>query len=126
MVCAVTVTIEEAAASWRRREAERRERSAERAKILRSRLPAARRLLMERYQATRVILFGSLARGDLTERSDVDLAVEGLRHDGYFTAIADLTGLLDSPVDLVEIERATPSLLARLDLEGVVLGDSPP
>ena len=115
----VTVSIEEAAASWRRRDAERRARAGERAGALRSRLPAARRLLMERYQARRVILFGSLARGDLTERSDVDLAVEGLRTDAYFTALADLTGLFDSPVDLVEIERATPSLLARLQYEGV-------
>ena len=67
------------------------------------------------------MLFGSFARGDTTERSDVDLAVEGLDHMGYFPAIAGLVGLLECPVDLVELETASPSLLARIELEGIEL-----
>jgi predicted nucleotidyltransferase len=115
------VTIDEMAERWRRLEAERKARTDARTRAIADRLPAARQLLMERYGARRVVLFGSFARGNTTERSDVDLAVEGLDPAGYFTAIADLTGLLDTPVDLVEIERAPPSLLARLALEGVEL-----
>ncbi len=115
------VTIEEMAARWRQRQAERQARGAVRANALRTLLPAAKRLLVERHGAQRVVLFGSLARGDTTERSDVDLAVEGLQATTYFAAIADLTGLFDTPVDLVEIERAPASLLARLELEGVEL-----
>ncbi|MBK8100908.1 MAG: nucleotidyltransferase domain-containing protein [Planctomycetes bacterium] len=115
----VTVSIEEAAAHWRRREADALARATARAKVLRGRLPAARSLLVERFGARRVVLFGSLARGDVTERSDVDLAVLGLRSEDYFKALAELGGLFESPVDLVEIERASSSLLARLQLEGV-------
>ncbi len=115
------VTIDEMAASWRQRQAARKVRSDARAQAIRDRLPAAKRLLMDRFGARRVVLFGSFARGDTTERSDVDFAVEGLEHLGYFPAIAALTGLLDSPVDLVELERAGSSLLARIELEGVEL-----
>jgi predicted nucleotidyltransferase len=117
----MAVTIEEMAAHWRRREAERKARADARSAGIRARLAAAKQLLVDRYGARRVVLFGSFARGDTTERSDVDLAVAGLDPAGYFTAIADLTGLLDTPVDLVELERAPPSLLARIELEGVDL-----
>lgn len=117
----MTVTIEEMAARWRRLAAERKVRGQARAEALRALLPAAKELLQNRHGARRVVLFGSLARGDTTERSDVDLAVEGLEPSSFFRAIADLTGLFDSPVDLVEIEHAPASLLARLELEGVQL-----
>ena len=114
----MSVTIAEMAARLRQVAAERKARANARAATLREHLPAAKRLLVDRHGARRVVLFGSLARGDVTERSDVDLAVEGMQPAAYFTALADLTGLFDSPVDLVEIERASASMLARLQLEG--------
>jgi len=112
------VTIDEMAAAWRRRRAEQKARCDARAEAVRARLPAAKQLLKERFGARRVVLFGSLARGDTDEHSDVDLAVEGLAHLDYFHALAELAGLLDSPVDLVELESAGPSLLARIRHEG--------
>ncbi len=117
----MAVTLDETVAFLKRREAESRARADTRARSLRERLPAARQLLTERYGARRVILFGSLARDTTTERSDVDLAVEGLRPLAYFTAVADLTGLFDAPVDLVELETASASMRARLDFEGIEL-----
>ena len=117
----MAVTIDEMAAHLRGLRAKSQARADARALQIRSRLPAAKRLLQERHHARRVVLFGSFARGETTERSDVDLAVEGLDPAGYFTAIADLMGLLDAPVDLVEIERAPASLLARLATEGIDL-----
>ena len=114
----MAVSIEEAAAHFRRRKEERRARAEARARELALRLPEAKRLLVERFGARRVILFGSLARGALEEWSDVDLAVEGIAPEDYFTAIAELVGLFERPVDLVEIEHAQESLLARLRLEG--------
>lgn len=113
--------LDEMVASWRRRQAQRSLRDEDRAVRLRHLLPAAKRILCEGHGARRVILFGSLARGDVTERSDVDLAVEGLRSAEYFTAIADLQGLFDSPVDLVEVETASSSLRQRLAFEGIEL-----
>ena len=109
------------AEAWRRRAARRQARSDARAEGIRARLPAAKRLLMEQFGARRVMLFGSFARGGTSERSDVDLAVEGLSHLDYFHALAELCGLLDCPVDLVELEHAGPSLAARIRSEGLEL-----
>lgn len=117
----MTVTIEQTVAWLQRRRRERDARAMARAGRIRAQLPAAKTLLQQRYGADRVVLFGSFARGDVSEHSDVDLAVEGLDGAGCFTAIADSTGLLDTPVDLIEIERASESLRARIAHEGIEL-----
>ena len=79
-------------------------------------LRAAATTLKERFGASRVIVFGSLARGGWrTSVSDVDLAVEGLKGD-YWEAwgvVEDAVG--DRRVDLVELEAASPSLRAAID-----------
>lgn len=79
-------------------------------------------VLRDRYGARRVLLTGSLARGDFHSGSDIDLAVEGVRPDDFFRAGAALTddagGLA---VDLVPIESASAEYLARLEREGIVL-----
>ncbi len=78
--------------------------------------------LKARFGATRVLLFGSLARGGWqTSGSDVDVAVEGLKGD-YWEAwgvVEDAVG--NRRVDLVEIEAASPSLRAVIEAEGVEL-----
>jgi len=58
------------------------------------------------------------SKRDHDEQSDVDLAVEGLPSAVYFHALADLMDLFAGPVDLVRIEEAMPSLLARIQEEG--------
>ncbi len=60
----------------------------------------------------RTWLFGSLARGDATDTSDVDLAVEGLPSGAYFGALAELMHLFGVRVDLVRLEEAGESLRA--------------
>lgn len=92
--------------------------AAERARRLRSRLPAAVDCLRERYGAKAVILFGSLANGSCRTDSDVDLAVTGLSEARYFKALADLMGIFEGPVDLVRLEEAPPSLIERIHAEG--------
>ena len=106
------------ARSWRRREAERAERATRRAQAFFAALPDARCLLSERYGATCVILFGSLADGTYRDTSDVDLAVEGLPSSSYFAALTDLMTLFGGGVDLVRLEDASPSLKDRILAEG--------
>ena len=68
-------------------------------------------------------LFGSRARGDHRERSDVDLAVwglEGLAAGRLRLALEDLPTLLE--FDLVCVDADTdPALLERIKEEGVML-----
>lgn len=78
-------------------------------------------VLAQTYGATRVVLFGSLARGSAHERSDVDLAVWGLSHEQVSVALDEVTAILGAPVDLVCMESAPRSLALRVANDGVEL-----
>jgi uncharacterized protein len=62
-------------------------------------------LLVQKYGVRRIILFGSLARGRFDAESDIDLAVEGLAKEDYFTALAAASDLADRWVDLKPLEE---------------------
>ncbi len=100
-----------------------------RTRALESRADEARRIaaslarrLVEEWGAKRVILFGSLVREGFHERSDIDLAVEGL----------DAADLLDAAValdpdagpfeiDIVSLERQPEAFRERIEALGIVL-----
>jgi predicted nucleotidyltransferase len=103
-----------------RAEARRRRRD-ERARELRARSELAARRLADEFGATRVVLFGTVARGAVHERSDVDLAVWGLPPAREGAASAMAGEVLAAPVDLVCMEGAPESLRRRVEAEGVVL-----
>lgn len=72
--------------------------------------------------AIRVRLFGSLARGRAPGvHSDFDLAVEGLPPEVYLGSLGALLQLLPLPVDLVEMESASPELRERISREGLLV-----
>jgi predicted nucleotidyltransferase len=77
-------------------------------------------LLRERFGVRRVVLFGSAA-GDAPwhSRSDLDLAVEGLRPEDYIRALNACHELLPSSIalDLIPLESAWPELRARIEGE---------
>jgi predicted nucleotidyltransferase len=112
------VTAQDLARTLRTRSAQRRARAAARALRLRQLLLPAARLLVQRYHANHVLLFGSLADGTFSETSDVDLAVVGMPKGQYFDALADLMRLFGGPVDLVRIEEAPASLRECIEREG--------
>lgn len=79
----------------------------------------AARELVGKLGATRVWLFGSLARGDAGPGSDVDLMVEGLDERRYLEAIDLARGVLRTvEVDLLLAQWASSSLRDRVRLEG--------
>ncbi len=76
------------------------------------------------YGAAKVVLYGSRARGDNRQRSDIDLAVYGIEDRAqqalFAQAIEDLPTLLD--FDLVFVRRDTdPKLLQNIEKDGVSL-----
>jgi uncharacterized protein len=76
--------------------------------------------LRTRFGVRQVILFGSLARGDLFHaHSDVDLAVAGLDDRRYYRAVGQLQSLDPAiPVDLVRLEDAPDTLRKTIAQEG--------
>ncbi|MCL2079298.1 MAG: nucleotidyltransferase domain-containing protein [Oscillospiraceae bacterium] len=70
--------------------------------------------VVEKHPVERVILFGSYARGDASETSDVDLVVESggkMRNSKIFTLGGDLLAALPVRVDvydILEIKESSP------------------
>ena len=71
--------------------------------------------------AARVLLYGSLARGDFHQFSDIDLYVEGFT--GPYWRMLAKGGRLASPFDISVVcaEDARPSLKEAVSREGVEL-----
>ncbi len=90
---------------------------------VRSRLPAIVDELA-RLGAGRVVLFGSVARGEADDDSDLDLAVLGLPGSKFFEAMSKAWTAAGRPVDLVRLEDAPPTLRDRILAEGEVLRDA--
>ena len=92
---------------------------------VRAELPRVVTLLVEKFGARRVVLFGSLASGLFHHaQSDVDLAVEGLSFAALAAAEGEVQPILDRKVDLVPIEAASRDLLEELATRGEVLHGS--
>lgn len=91
-------------------------------------LPPAIETLVQRIarnpRVTRVILFGSRARGDNAPRADVDLAVDAPEGDSQDWADA-MAAVEDAPtllaIDLVWLPDAPQELRNEVELEGIVL-----
>ena len=84
----------------------------------------AARLLKEEFGATRVVLFGSLAREGgrfFDERSDIDLAVWGVAPEQFFHAWAAVEARSEISFDLVDGALALPALRTEIESEGVEL-----
>lgn len=58
--------------------------------------------------AREVYLFGSAARGEMRENSDIDLAVSGLPPERFYRAGAAAEDALGRSLDLVDLDEITP------------------
>jgi len=80
--------------------------------------------LAERYRAGDVRVFGSVARGDNTEKSDVDLLIKPRRGCSLFDLgglLEDLQELLGCRVDLVTEDGLKPRLREHVLKEAIPL-----
>lgn len=69
----------------------------------------------------KVILFGSRARGDFKERSDIDLAFRGGNSTNFILDVDELTSTL-LEYDIVDLDKPVrKELLESIKNEGVVL-----
>ncbi len=60
--------------------------------------------LAEKYGISQIILFGSAARGEVEPR-DIDIGVRGLAPELFFQFYGELMRLLDTPVDVVDLDQ---------------------
>ena len=79
-------------------------------------------MLRERFGATRVILFGSLARGRFRLDSDIDLAVTGIPTADFFRAYAEAMSLAgEFKLDLLDLADCPPSVQTAVLKQGIPL-----
>ena len=81
----------------------------------------------KKYGVSTVWLFGSYARGEATEKSDVDLLIEGSSIRTLFQLSAlrlELEDVLQKSVDLITIGHNDKDFLSRIRQDEVVLYDA--
>lgn len=80
-------------------------------------------ILRERYNVKRAFLIGSLVRGIIHKKSDIDLVVEGLAPDLYMKALTELWDVVPAGVDLnlIPFEDAYQSLREKAVEEGELM-----
>ena len=82
-------------------------------------------ILQKEYGIKRAFLFGSLLdKTRFTDRSDVDLAVEGLKKAAFFEAVGRLFQLGQFHIDLLPWEECKQSLKKEILLNGELIYES--
>lgn len=110
-------------AYWKQQQKQQKVRDREAADKARSLLPELIDILVNQFQANKIILFGSLAKGKFTQTSDIDLAVAGILPRDYFKAFADLNFLSEFEVDLKPLEELDSHFYQRVMETGQVIYD---
>jgi len=85
--------------------------------------------VVEKYPVEKVILFGSYARGDASDTSDVDLVVESrgrLRNRKIFALGGELLDVLPVRVDVYDILEIvnTSTMYENIQKEGMIIYDA--
>ena len=79
------------------------------------------RKLARKYDVTKVILFGSRARGDFKRTSDIDIAVYGGDFDGFYWDVKEKTHSL-LMFDIVQADISiSDELKEEIEKDGVVI-----
>lgn len=102
---------------------EMRERRSQRQKRAWELAELAATLLKVQFNATKVVVFGSLVRQDcFTLWSDVDIAAWGISPNNTFRAMGAVRDLdYTIEVNLVDVEVCKSELLAAIEEEGILL-----
>jgi predicted nucleotidyltransferase len=77
--------------------------------------------LVQQYHVTRVILFGSFAKGQHRFDSDVDIAVEGLSSRDYWKAWVEVDNLSSVSVDLRCLEDFPTEFRNQIFKQGILV-----
>jgi predicted nucleotidyltransferase len=107
--------------AWHRSEKEQHLKNEEDRKAALQCVNLLRDILIRQFGVKKIFIFGSiLIEGGFNEQSDIDIAVEGLPGELYFTALAALIKESRWYIDLKPVEDVTDSLLQRI-MQGKVI-----
>lgn len=78
----------------------------------------------KRYGVKSAFLFGSYAKGEATEKSDVDILIDRGEidtYDSYYHFCADLENELNKEISLVSMDGTRPNFLKAIEKDKVLL-----
>lgn len=105
-------------AYWRKKRAEKEKLNSRLESEAKSELHKIISVLAEKYKVRRIILFGSLKTGEFTETSDIDIAVEGIKDEDFFSALAAVNRVSRFSVDLKPLEDLEPNFRLQVCMKG--------
>jgi predicted nucleotidyltransferase len=76
---------------------------------------------LQHFGAKRVILYGSIARGDARATSDLDFCVEGLPDENFFRALGECLLHSEHSISVIDLQSSYGLLRNRILQEGLVL-----
>ncbi len=76
---------------------------------------------LQRFGAERVILYGSLARGDARADSDLDICVEGLPDENFFRVLGECLLHSEHSISVIDLQSSYGLLRNRILQDGLVL-----
>ncbi len=77
--------------------------------------------ILIRYGAAKIILYGSLARGDYRVDSDIDICYEGIPDESYFRAVAECLMEIQRRVSILDFKSIKGYFKQRIIEEGKLL-----
>jgi len=77
--------------------------------------------ILRRYGAAKIILYGSLARGDYREDSDIDICYDGMPDENYFRAVAECLMETHRRISVLDLRGLRGYLKERILKEGKLL-----
>jgi len=77
--------------------------------------------VLKKYDADKVLLYGSVARGDYKDDSDLDICVEGLDNRYFFRAVGECMMKSEHSVSVIDMNNTSGYFRERILREGRII-----
>ncbi len=77
--------------------------------------------ILREHGATKIILYGSMARGDFHNDSDIDLCFEGIPDYDYFRVLSECLMRAKRRINLIDFESTRGHLRENILTEGKII-----